>query len=276
MQRGLRMPSSLSSAKPSRHFPSHLELYGQCPRRYRLKVLDRRQVQESFSPAIVKGNAAHTVLKDCLRRRATVGSDPDNLLALVERHLPSVGYSSESAWAHDVTEVLGWVNYGLSKVDPRATILGTERFLDRRHRASASGQPITLSVVVDVLLLREDGNGRPFFEVIDFKSGQRFDNSPYPPIFARFALRQMIKSHLPDDEFAKVLFSEVYLAKQSVRTVDLDLPTCLQRWDEVTNVVAAIENDTLWAPNPSPMCSWCPFNGDGCNPDAAEDSDNLW
>jgi hypothetical protein len=168
------------------------------------------------------------VLRDCLRRRTSVGSDPENRQKLVERHLSSEEYGSESSWAHDVSDVLDWVDYGLTYVDPNARILGVERFLDRRHKSSQFAVPITLSVVVDVLLLREDSGGKLFFVVIDFKTGQRFDKSPYPPIFARFALRQLIKSHLPDDEFAKVLYSEVYLAKKTVKTVDLDLSTCLK------------------------------------------------
>ena len=32
--------------------------------------------------------------------------------------------------------------------------------------------------------------------------------------------------------------------------------------EEVERAVAA---ETTWAPSPSPLCEWCPFNGNGCD-----------
>lgn len=51
------------SQKPARCYPSQLELFQQCRRRFFLKVVERRPVDEPFSPALHKGKVAHEVLK---------------------------------------------------------------------------------------------------------------------------------------------------------------------------------------------------------------------
>jgi hypothetical protein len=38
-----------------------------------------------------------------------------------------------------------------------------------------------------------------------------------------------------------------------------------QRWSDLKQLVAGIVHAGDWTPNPSPLCEWCPFFGNGCS-----------
>src|SRR4051794_15845202 len=107
------------------HYPSQLKLFGDCRKRYLLKVIERRRVEEPFSPTLEKGKVAHAVLKLCATRimhdPAATFADLDRLVAL---QLPREPYPSTPSWRSDIDEVSAWITYGLAYLDPRATILG--------------------------------------------------------------------------------------------------------------------------------------------------------
>ncbi len=56
----------------------------------------------------------------------------------------------------------------------------------------------------------------------------------------------------------------------------MTLERCLADWEEVTRTLAAITTESAWAPTPSPLCEWCPFNGNGCEPMREEENQGLW
>jgi len=267
----------MTRSTPSRRYPSHLELFKQCRRRYFLKVVERRKAKEPLSPALEKGRVAHEVLKICGTDLKESACLPADLRTLVAARLPSDRYPTIAAWEADVAEVVGWVKYGLSYLDPYATVLGVELFIDRTFRPDDGGAPIPLGVVLDIILLRTDDTGEQFIEVIDYKTGRNIEESSLAPVMARFVLKPLIGKHLPGDGFAPVVYTSLYLAKRLPRSQELTLPSCLEAWEEVKRTVAQIEAEDVWAPMPTPLCQWCPFNGDGCNPTLAEEEDDgLW
>jgi hypothetical protein len=126
-----------------------------------------------------------------------------------------------------VAQVVEWVKYGVSYLDPYATILGVERFLDRTYYPEDGSGPIPLGVVIDLLLLRMDSNGRRFIEILDYKTGKHLDGSLFAPVF-----------------------TELYVAKRHVRTSELTLERCLADWEEVKRTLAAIAAESTWDPTP--------------------------
>lgn len=269
-------PPLLSPAPTRRLYPTQLELFQQCRRRYHLKVVQRRPVDQPFSSALAKGNVAHEVLKICGREWMASASMPADLRALVAPRLPRLHYASSAAWEADVAEVVGWVTYALSSLDPYATILGVELFLDRTFRPDNDSAPTPLGAVIDLLLLRTDSNGAKFLEIVDYKTGKHLDGSLFAPVISRFVLKRLIAKHLPGDTFAPVVFTELYLAKQQVRSSEMTLERCLADWAEVKRTLADIAVESTWAPTPSPLCDWCPFNGNGCVPSSEEPGIGLW
>ena len=265
-----------SSKQVRRLYPSHLELFLQCRRRFHLKVIERHPIEESFSPALAKGTAAHEVLKICATEWQISTSMPADLKSLVAARLPRGAYPEEQAWDQDVAEIVAWVKYGLSYLDPYATILGVEQFLHRNVHPDDGSSPVPLGVRIDLLLLRTDGNGQQFIEIIDYKTGRNLDASAFAPVISRFVLKPIITKHLGSDGFAPVVYSELYLAKQHVRTSDMTLERCLAEWEEVKRTLAAIAAESEWSPTPSPLCEWCPFNGNDCFPTLDEPGDGLW
>jgi hypothetical protein len=264
------------STQPRRLYPSHLELFHQCRRRFHLKVVERRPTLDQGGPALGKGTVAHEVLKICGREWMESASMPADLRTLVAARLPHTLYPSAAVWERDVAEVVDWVKYGLASLDPYATVLGVEQFLDRSYRPEDGSAPVPLGVVVDLLLLRTDANGVKFVEIVDYKTGKHLDASPFAPVISRFVLKRLIAQHLPGDSFAPVVFTELYLAQRHARTSELTLERCLADWEEVKLTLAAIAAESAWAPRPSPLCEWCPFNGNGCVPMTDEDTTSLW
>jgi hypothetical protein len=267
----------LPNAKQLRRlYPSHLETFQQCRRRFHLKVVERHPVDQPFGAALAKGNVAHEVLKICGREWMESSSMPADLRSLVAARLSLVDYASEVAWERDVDEIVEWVKYGLSSLDPHATILGVEQFLERTFRPEDGSTPIPLGAVIDLLLLRTDSTGKKYIEIVDYKTGKNLDASLFAPVISRFVVKPLVTKHLPGDEFAPVVFTELYLAKRHVRTSEMTLKRCLRDWEEVQRTLAAITAESTWAPTPSPLCAWCPFNGNGCEPPLEEESGSLW
>jgi hypothetical protein len=267
--------SRSNSQHARRLYPSHLERFQQCRRRYHLQ-LGQRSPEAPFSAPLAKGNVAHEVLKICGKEWQESVSMPADLRSLIAPRLSRTNYPSQTAWETDVAEVEGWVKYGLSYLDPYATVLGVEQFLHRTYHPDDGSPPMPLGVVIDMLLLRTDEKGNQFIEIIDYKTGKHLDASLFAPVISRFVLKRLIDVQLPGERFAPVVFTELYVNKRHVRTSEMTMERCLADWEEVKRTLAGIAAETTWDPTPSPLCEWCPFNGNGCEPMLEEQSIGLW
>jgi hypothetical protein len=260
------------------HYPSHLKDFTECRRRYQLKVIERRKVDEAFSSALTKGNVAHTVLKLCADElRRTPRRHVSDLHTLVEPRLLRAPYPSDLAWRADVEEIVSWVRYGLSYLKD-TTIIGAELFLRREYPGDDECEAFTVGARIDLVLLRRDEDGEPYVEVVDYKSGRSGWEDPLAPVMARFVLKTLLRQQLPARTFSRVVYTWLYLAERAPHRLELELDLCLERWDEVKRVVAEIGAEELFPPSPSPYCRFCPYsNGNGCPIGLIEEDDGeLW
>jgi hypothetical protein len=164
----------------------------------------------------------------------------------------------------------------------RSGLAGGVRASDRRgprlglRSLDARSAYYGLGVVIDLILLRTDSQRAQFIEIIDYKTGKHLDASLFALVLSRFVLKRLINTHLPGESFAPVIFTELYPGKRHVRTNEMTLERCLADGEEVKRTLAGIAAETSWAPTPSPLCEWCPINGNGCEPTSKEDSMSLW
>jgi PD-(D/E)XK nuclease superfamily len=271
--------ATTTAAPNGPHYPSHFDLYRKCPRRYWLKVIERRRVDEPFSAPLEKGRVAHAVLKTCANHQMKLPpSCPANLHALVEALLPREPYASDAAWRVDVEEIVGWVKYALEYIGSPAKILGAELFRIRKYRGDEECAPFTAGALLDLILLRRDANDNLYAELVDYKTGKSGWENPLAPVISRFVAKPLLDPHLPGGPSARVVWTELFVAERVAQHTELDLQLCAEGWEQLKRLVVEIGAEEVFPPSPSPQnCRFCPYSGNGCDAAMPEDDDGeLW
>ncbi len=252
-------------------YPSHIKLFRECPERYYHKYVARRRVVEPFSRPLAKGIATHEVLADYFAEFRANRSFPINIQQHAEVQLLRAGYPPELAttWDDDVADVVAFVQWALARFDGTATVLGIEETLGYAHNREADPvcpQPFLLRAKVDLVLSHPDGT----LEHLDFKSG-RAQRDPIQEI----ASRVVVGSEY-GDEYQTVRTTTYFVAEQTAVSEIIDRSTCREAWKTIRETVNAILTNTTWQPEPSPLCQFCPFFGNGCSADPkAGDVDTM-
>jgi hypothetical protein len=255
-------------------YPSHIKLFTECHRRFLWKVVERRRVEEPYSPALAKGNAAHKVLKFCMS--ALTHPEPRlpmDIAGLVRGQLPPERYPSSLDREIDVAEVTTWVKHGLAYLGPYDDVLGAELFLRRQYQGDDSCAPFEAAALVDLVLLRASDDGERYIELVDWKTGRSGWEDPLAPVIARFVAKSLFAQHLPGVQTPQVVYTWLYLAEAEPVRLVLDIGLCAERWEEVKRMIGEIRDEEDWLPSPSPLCRFCPFNGNDCNAASAPPED---
>ena len=259
-------------------YPSAIEQYQQCARRFYLQRVAHHPTINQSSPAMAKGNAVHNVFKTCGEQLRRTGSFPTEIPKLISVELARHPALSDTLLDGDIAELTDWVRFGLANIDRTAQVLGVEQFAERPIRM-ADDIRITFGAKLDLVLLRTGLNGEPFIEVIDYKSGQNLDQAQFPPVLSRFVLKRQIDQYLQlkmEKRFGRVLFTEIYLSRSEVRRQEMTREKCDHDWDALLQVVSELLSDRDWVPSPSPMCEWCPYLGNPCTVHAFDGTEDLW
>jgi hypothetical protein len=244
-------------------YPTHLNLFRQCPERYHKERIERRKIAREFSPALAKGIAVHQLLNDGVSEYQRQGTLPANLRDRAEAALPRALYPSAFAWEVDVAAIVAEVKYGLSYLDGVAVVLATEATYQFRYQGGADCPPFVLAAKVDLVVHHRDDDGQPSLDVIDFKSGASLKIDPIQELAARIVVKQNAVRF--GVEYAAIRTTTIHLGAKVVRSEVLDADECRRRWSDVKGAAAAILTGTDWSPTPSPLCEWCPFFGNGCS-----------
>ena len=256
-------------------YPKHIACYLQCPERYYHQHVERRRVEQPVGPDLARGIAAHRVLhgvaldyQKAMDRvepyEAYEGpAVPCDLLARAEAALPRAPYPSDQAWRLDILAVAEDVKFGVAYLDGDARVVAAEAtlFAPRPHERDCP--PFALAAKVDLVLLRRDGAGRPYLDVVDHKSGRSLRPDPIEEIAARVVAKQNAKRL--GVAFDYIQSTTLHLGARAARSDVLNGEECGRRWAEVKRAVAAILGGADWAPSPSPLCEWCPYFNNGCS-----------
>ena len=251
-------------------YPKHLNLYAQCPERYYHERVKRQKTDQAKGTALARGIAVHHVLSDVANEYETfiqehgVPAVPSDLVLRAERALPRDPYPDEAAWASDLKALIAEVQYGVAYLDGEARVLATEATFQYPYGGSDECPRFVLAVKVDAVLLRHDADGRVFLDIVDWKGGNGLRHDPIQELACRIAVQYNAKRQF-DVAPAYFQSTTVYVSAKAHRSVVIPPSEGLERWSELKQLVAGIVLAADWTPNPSPLCEWCPFFGNGCS-----------
>jgi len=267
---GLWSSMSFGRPIPPMFFPNHLTSYHQCPERYYWDRVKGRRKEFPPGPELIRGIAIHDALNEIAKHYQKHGVVPTDLAERVQRVLPRRAYPSPHTWEQDIESVVNEVEFGATVFDGDGKVLSSEAIYDYHYKRGQDCLPFVLAAKVDLVMLRQDSDGKPFLDVMDFKSG----SGNVEPI-QELACRIVVKNHA--NSFG-VAFD--YIQNSTVRTrVGKIEPTILddddfrKGWRQITQIVSSLIEGSDWHPIRSPLCEWCPYYMDGCSiaPDGGGD-----
>lgn len=271
-------PTFASAGRPQVFYPSHLTAYLQCPERYYHRYVARHRVEEPFSPNLARGIAAHSALAEIFETRR-LGGNPGGVRPIVESHLPRGPYPSDIAWQTDIEVVCRQVEFALTACGPTARILLVERTVHYNVAGRTTGQslggpdeaPFSLRARLDLLVEIAAGHGEepaePVLVAFDWKAGGRVDYLQSASIF--LGLRRAYPN-------TPIRIATVLVGERRVHMDHWERTTLRATYRTIRRTVAAIRAEETWAPEPSPLCAYCAFDGAGCSltATAAEDDED--
>ncbi len=262
-----------TGGRPEVYYPSHLTTYLQCPERYLHRHVERRRVEEPFSPTLARGSAVHDALAEILETRRLGGAYPDGdgLRRVVASHLPRGPYPNATTWQTDIEGVCRQVEFALTTLGPSVRILLVERTVTYTAAGRTSGPnapdtfPFTLRARLDLLTeipanpgIDPDGDdtGGATLVAYDWKSGGRVDYLQSACIYLG------VRRAHPG---SRIRVATVLMGERRVHIDDWDRDTLRATYRTIRRAIASIRAEESWTPEPSNLCSYCAYDGNGCS-----------
>ena len=243
--------------------PTMLATFARCPQQYAFKYVQKlKPVEETFSPDLARGNAAHNVLGAVLRQFQRTQAFPINLQERAESQLPRDGYAGDEAWEADVEKVVGWVKWALMAFDGTARVVAVERPFEYVFPGNGDCASFRLRAIVDLVLEHPDGS----IEHLDWKTGTGYRIDPIQNVVSRIVVGQAFPKQ------PHLLSSTAFLASETTRTDELAYDEVKAGWGTIKELAAAIMAEREFFPISNPLCPWCPFSGQGCSLFPASDA----
>lgn len=233
-------------------WPSALRQYQSCAERYYHQYVARTPREAEFNRALLVGVAVHGLLADCHDEFRRTRSVSIGLATRAGALLPLDRYPAlESASRlEDIVSVVDAAKWVLSRLDGRSNVLGVEQVLSYPFAGSADTPAFVLRAKVDLILEHpQDGT----LEHIDFRTGKVRADA------VQEAAEQIVVGQAYGARYPTIRSTILYVTERQAVTVDLDRSACQQGWRDIQTLVRSIMADDRWSPNPSALCSWCPY-----------------
>lgn len=242
-----------AAPRPRHLSPSSASLFEQCPRRWRLRYIDR--IPEPAGEPAVIGTFAHRVLELLLaeapEHRTTERAKriAREVWPETEAHPDFRALRLDAAGARRLRWAAWIAIEGLWHLEDPATV--RVRSTERRVTATIGGVPFL--GVVDRLDEAHDG-----LVVTDYKSGRapstRYRDAKLAQVLLYAAAIAEADGEAPRRARLVYLGSTIVEADATPDRVDEAVGALRATWDELT---VAAETDEF-APRPGPLCGWCP------------------
>jgi hypothetical protein len=253
---------STSLSRPRIFYPNQLNRYHECPERYFHERIKKRRGEPTFGTPLARGIAIHDVLRDVAVHYQQHGTAPENLEERMRFALPRSEYLSDENWEEDLETAAKEVEFGSSIFDGQNKVLSTEETYDYHYKRGQDCPPFILAAKVDLVMLCQDGEGKSFLDVIDFKSGAgRIDT------IQEVACRIVVKHHGESFRvpFEYIRNTTILTGQETIRSVTLDGLDFRRGWQLISQIVNGIVEAKDWRPIRSPLCEWCPFFDNICS-----------
>ncbi len=239
---------------------SRIETYQSCPRQYKLKYIDKVEIEETESIEAFLGARVHETLER-LYKDVRMTKIPN-----LEEVIEGFDRAWDENW-HDgvmiVRKQYDAENYRqigrncLTRYYERYYPFNDATTIATEHRISF---PIDdqgrywIQGVIDRLAIRKDGT----YEIHDYKTSGSLPSQQHIDQDRQLALYQIgVKQYWPDVEKIELIWHYLFfdVEMRSKRT-----PEDLARVKaEVIDLINRIESDTEFKPFESPLCDWCPY-----------------
>lgn len=239
---------------------SRLNTYRDCPRKYRLRYIDRIRDAEEGIEAFM-GSRVHEVLEALYRSLSK--SHPVSLDDAVAHY--------ELAWEQNWHDNIKIVRAEYGPDDYRETGRRCIRDYWRRYEPFDQGvvvgierkvtfeldpeREISLGGYVDRIDRIEDG----VYEIHDYKSGAYLPDQAYADADPQLALYQLALESMWPNDVEDVTLVWHYLAFDAELRSKRNRPSLDRLKADTIATIDAIEADREFAPNESNLCGWCGY-----------------
>jgi putative RecB family exonuclease len=245
---------------PERLSHSALDIFRNCPQKYKFEKVDKLKVPVPLSAALVIGNAVHHQVK--------VAYDAADKGTLVPLETLTTGYNAEWAGAIRDKVVPSSENTTIDDDMARGRQMledfyrkyqpfthGSQLFTEKSLRFFLSNCPTEFKARIDRLWKRPDG----IYEISDFKTG-KFAGPKDPAFRLQMGLYQLaVQDSFPDwdIEVAQYFLKHDEVVTYRFRPDELD--ELAEQFRTETGEIARSERLNDWPPRPNPLCNYCEF-----------------
>lgn len=237
--------------------PTQIIMFRRCPEQWRLRYIERRWDAVPATPALVEGNAVHSLLASFLRSpkpeadEAVVRKQARVLLERAEVHR----YDELDAAASSIADSVTWC---LSRIDDGAETLAVEQTFRYQSKALMRYRA-TLAARVDLVIRHADGS----IEHLDWKTGtEREDDALQAAI-----CRMVVGATYPASSrgASEIRTTTRYTQSRHDVSFVMSHEHLSQYWRDVLSLIHKMATERVTTPKPGPLCRWCPFLGNGCS-----------
>jgi len=245
--------------------PSLLKRYKDCPRRLLYQDIERRSAPYLPSLSMDLGLVAHRLLAEAARaiRDGQPLLTDDQLYSESFRRMKKRWFPSRETHESHAEDVVSWVKFGVSYIDRQAQFLAIEGEASRAFAWDPTRR-LLMETRADLVLQRADAEGRPFLEIIDYKTGSKDYPDEIAPVAMAFSFMPGFRKLFGYPLSVPIQFTYVWLKHHDTLVIDMSRDYFYATWESVLQLVGNLVAERDWPEQPSNLCRYCKYNGNAC------------
>ena len=241
---------------------SALNLFEQCPQKYKFRYIDRIEVPARISADLYLGNAVHRSLKDLYKHVSDSIEYPlEKLLETYNAHWekPKRAHIIPTSEMYTVDDYIRIGREMLEKYYKKyhpfndGVLLGSEM----RLSFELPGTPFKFTAIIDLLLKREDGT----IEIRDFKTGNKIYSHTEKGFYYQMGLYRLALQ-VSHPQYKDVELTHFYLRKDEIVRYKMSADELDLVANEYRNAVLEVQDARRldnFLPKEGSYCSYCDY-----------------